>query len=639
MNNAQVSIVIRARDEASAVLGKMKGAAQGLAGTMGGALKVGGLAAAGGLGVAAVAVGSFVKKAAEEQVGITRLQTAIGTLDAAHRGSADAVETLVRSRERLAFSDDSLRDSLSLLIPATGDYEEAVRRQKIAMDVARGTGLDLATTSRLLGKVNEESVDVFKRYGITIKQGATEQEALAEIQRRFAGQSEAYAQTAAGKWALFNNQMDNVKETIGAALLPIVTRLGASLSEFLLAHQDDIERFANALGEKIPKAINGIADAIERARPFLEYVFENVRTGFETIRPALAWIINNKPALVVALTAIGIAALLAFTPITLPILAVVAALGGLLFVIGVVRNHWEEISGVADEVWTSIAARVTGAVTAIRDAMSAWGIDKIVGGIFQQIRGIVEIHMAIVKGVIEIAMALIRGDWGAAWGALKEMLAGVWDGIKLIVSGQIEQLKGLIRGALQLGSLLYDAGRALLQGLIDGIESKIEDVMGVVKGVAGKVKGAITGALGIHSPSTVFRGYGENVMDGFVAGILSRQGDLGEALDAITAQVEATFARAKSLAREHKQAFNVVYTGPGGYVDADGNRHTFGGALTDEGLRRTRAGDPGLDRFLNDHPEALSRVGASNLTNYGTVNYNTSGGSDRRELSFGLRGV
>ena len=51
------------------------------------------------------------------------------------------VEKVISAREKLAFSDDEVRDSLGALTNATGSGEEALRRHKIAMDLARGANI------------------------------------------------------------------------------------------------------------------------------------------------------------------------------------------------------------------------------------------------------------------------------------------------------------------------------------------------------------------------------------------------------------------------------------------------------------------------------------------------------------------
>ena len=66
---------------------------------------------------------------------------------------------------------------------------------------------------------------------------------------------------------------------------------------------------------------------------------------------------------------------------------------------------------------------------------------------------------------------------------------------------------------------LFEIGKNIIQGLINGIKSMASSIVSSVKGV---VYGAIEGAknlLGIHSPSRVFMEFGEYTGEGFINGI------------------------------------------------------------------------------------------------------------------------
>lgn len=229
---ADLSLLITARDHASGVLKDVNKHAGGLGHTMGNILKAGALGAAAGIGVAAFAGIKFVQAAVEEEAGIRRLAAAVDASGGSWAKQGSVIEKVIQDRQRLAFSDDELRSSLSLLTAITGDSDEALRRQAVAMDFARGANIDLGTASKLLGKVTDETVNVLGRYGIRVQEGADATDVLALVQQKFSGQSQAFADSAAGKWAQFKIQMDNLAETIGAALLPVVTSLGGLLASF-----------------------------------------------------------------------------------------------------------------------------------------------------------------------------------------------------------------------------------------------------------------------------------------------------------------------------------------------------------------------------------------------------------------------
>src|SRR3989304_4618932 len=270
---AKLELIISAVDHASAVLKGIEGKTSGLGGAFDPVLKVGAVAAAAGIGAAVVAGISFTKMAAAEEIGIKRLAAAGEASGGAWAKQGGQIEAAISQRQKLAFSDDELRDSLSLLTAITGDSGEALRRQSIAMDFSRGAGIDLATASKLLGKVTDETVNVLGRYGIRVEKGADATELLAKVQQKFAGQSQAFADSTSGRWKRFNIALDNVKETIGRGLLPVASSLADKMGRFLEDHEDDIGRVVETwltfAGSRIFPGIGGaLTDFGEPPGPF-----------------------------------------------------------------------------------------------------------------------------------------------------------------------------------------------------------------------------------------------------------------------------------------------------------------------------------------------------------------------------------
>lgn len=332
---SELVILIRARDEAAAVMQRLQRQVGGLSGAMGGlgrAVTVG-VTALAAVGAAAAATGfAFAKAAADEEASIARLNQAIRNFETDANTAIAASERWVEAGEELAFSDDTIRSSLALLIAQVGDYEEAQRRSAIAMDVSRGAGIDLETASRLLGKLTEENIQVFRRFGITIRDGATETEALAEIQARFSGQAEAFANTGAGAWARFMNEVNNVKEGIGAGLLPVFTDLFTRLADFLDRNQARIEEFGRQIGDFLVRAVDAAQQAFEDWEPVLREVAEMLEDVGREVRAFGGWLISNAPALAFAIAAIGIAFAWAN-----PLGAVVLGIGALIGAMALLR--------------------------------------------------------------------------------------------------------------------------------------------------------------------------------------------------------------------------------------------------------------------------------------------------------------
>jgi phage-related protein len=143
---------------------------------------------------------------------------------------------------------------------------------------------------------------------------------------------------------------------------------------------------------------------------------------------------------------------------------------------------------------------------------------------------------------IKVITALLRGDFSGAMNAAKSLVRGVAtffvDSFRNIVKGVSAALKQVIsvvkkvpgqaRSALgSIGSFLYNSGRALLQGFINGIKSLAGSVKNAVKGVLSSARNLLPFSPAKEGPFSG-RGYttysGAALMQGFAEGIRSQEG-------------------------------------------------------------------------------------------------------------------
>jgi hypothetical protein len=295
---AELAIILTGKDSgASSTMDRIGKAADGI----GASLKRAGEQAAGfviGRGLAELPgfLTGAAKAAADEQKGMVSLQKAVENTGISWERQGGAIESVIAQREKLGFSDDELRKSMTLLTQSTHGVYTAMERQAIAMDLATGTGMDLEQASKLLGRVNSENINVFKRYGIVLADNATEMDVLREVQARFGGQAEAVAKTAAGQWQIFQNQMANLQEDIGSALIPIMTQLGARLIEIVAqiresgALQVVVDALGQAfglMGESITLAAQKLGEMLQPGQPAREMLDQMGRTIQDVLVPAL----------------------------------------------------------------------------------------------------------------------------------------------------------------------------------------------------------------------------------------------------------------------------------------------------------------------------------------------------------------
>lgn len=253
------NFILAAKDNASATIARVKGevgalgpAAAKTAGPLGTLSAVtGGLVspltlALGATAALAAGFGASVSAAREDATSQALLGASLKANIANWDGNTDAIEDVISSRMRLGFADDVQRDSLRQLIAVTKDSEDALALQRTAMDLARLKGIDLATASTILGKVYAGNTSILSRYGIQLEKGATAQEALAEIQRRSAGQAEAYGETLDGQIEALGITFGELAEKVGYVLIPALTGLVNFLNDDLIP---TIEKVVGAIGD------------------------------------------------------------------------------------------------------------------------------------------------------------------------------------------------------------------------------------------------------------------------------------------------------------------------------------------------------------------------------------------------------
>jgi phage-related protein len=133
--------------------------------------------------------------------------------------------------------------------------------------------------------------------------------------------------------------------------------------------------------------------------------------------------------------------------------------------------------------------------------------------------------MTFLQGLINFVTGVFTGNWDQAWSGVKQMFSGFVDTVKGLINGTLKTvftdlpnfIKGVFSGA---GSWLVNAGRNIVQGLIDGVGQMASRLWDSVTSLASGAVDKVKGALGIHSPSTVFRDeVGKQIPAGVAQGI------------------------------------------------------------------------------------------------------------------------
>ena len=220
---------------------------------------------------AAIKIGvDGVKAAIEDEKAQVSLALTLRNTTKATDAQIKATEQFIDKTARATgVADDKLRPSLDRLVRSTQDITKAQQLQTLALDIAAGTGKDLASVSEALAKTYDGNFGALKRLGVPLDENIIKTKdfdgAVKSLSETFAGQADAAANTFSGRMERLSVAVGEAKEQLGFALLPILER---------------ISKFAT---ESLAPAFQGLIDGLTRnGKQSLTRAFYDVGTGVVT---------------------------------------------------------------------------------------------------------------------------------------------------------------------------------------------------------------------------------------------------------------------------------------------------------------------------------------------------------------------
>lgn len=377
-----------------------------------------------------------------------------------------------------------------------------------------------------------------------------------------------------GGWLVENKDtIANVATGITVLMLPALVRLGITalvsgaqqVIAWTLAQGGAIKTGVVYLaqsyliiGRWVAMGAAAIASGAETVAIWALYQIEAVKGaiayGVQSARVAAAWVAMSAAAVA---SGIKTAAVWVVQVVATAATSVVSFLVQTALVVG----GWVAMAAAATANAIGMAAGwVIGVVTPAAIAGIAFlvGVATIVGGWIAMAAGAVVNAaimaaswliafwpVALIAAIVIALVALIIMNWEAistttvaVFGAVVSFLTDTWNNIVNGVSGMIGNVVGFftglgdqIWGALSgAGTWLFEAGKNIVQGLFDGIRSLAGTIGNFFLGLLpGWIVEPFKLALGIHSPSTVFRGYGRNIGQGVILGVGDEQAGIDKA--------------------------------------------------------------------------------------------------------------
>lgn len=352
------------------------------------------------------------------------------------------------------------------------------------------------------------------------------------------------------KGILANKTVQTVLKVIGVALLaivaaPIVAFLASVVAGitvlskvlgFLADHFTVVKviaaiifaPFLIAIGVAIA-SVKLIIGAVKLLVGVFTAVFNVIKTVVTTAFNAIAAVWNSvlSPVLNVMITIIKTI----FSIYTKIWAAIALVVVGTMFIIGgIIANVMQTIWGVITTVWNAIygvISSVIGFITGI--ITTAWNfyygiISSVLGMIWGVITSVWNAVYGFLSGIFSTIWNAVSGAWNKIYGTISGIVGNIWNSVTSTFNSVVNFVGGIggrILGALgNFGSLLYNSGRDMIQGLLNGAGSLLSKIgQFFLDKLPGWIQGPFKKALGIASPSKVFAGYGANISQGLADGV------------------------------------------------------------------------------------------------------------------------
>lgn len=425
---------------------------------------------------------------------LQKLQYAAGTVDVSVETVAGAMGKLTKSMNSAASGSGATADAFAKLGVAVQNDDGTFRdrnqvfQESIAAlgQIADETERD-ATAMAIFGKSATELNPL-------IEGGA---EALAELGAHAEEAGLIMSGDALESLASLADRFDVLKQTIGQAGKIFLAQFAEPLTRAINLVIGYVERLVAAFQSG---GFKGLADeagkvATDIAAKFTEILPDIAEFATQLIMTLTEGLVTMLPSVVKAATTI-ITTLAQGLGDTLPTL-IPAAVDAILTIVDTLTDP----SNVGNMVDAAIAI-ITGLANGLITALPAL------------IQKAPQIIANLVTSLIENVPKLLQ----AAYEVIKTIVTGIVDSLPEIGKAAGEIITTLVTGVANLATEIWNVGKSIVEGIWQGISNAASWFKEQVSSFFRNIVDTVKQGLGIHSPSTVFAGIGENMALGLGAG-------------------------------------------------------------------------------------------------------------------------
>ena len=430
-----------------------------------------------------------------------------------------------------SFNNTTPEEAILALGAGLRGEAEPLRRFGVLLDdfTLRQKAVQLGLTKTTKEALTPQ-MKVMASYGVIMDQTSVQQGDFARTSDGLANQQR-----------ILDAQMENLKTNIGQGLLPVMT---------------DLAHFANDV---------------------LVPAFTNLSNFFKDYGPVIGAFAGTVTLLSIALnaqaiaTAISTSSVWAFTaallanPLTWIVLGVAALVAGIVLLATKTtffQDAWAAMSQFVMDAWNNV----------VKWFGEAW---KNISKFFQDaLNFIVRIFMDwSIYGLIIKFVAWIGQNWQKigqffvqVWNNIVSFFSTVWNNIVSFVSTGINnivkfftEMPGKILKAISgFANMLFNFGKNIVQGLINGAGSLLKNVgKFFLDMLPGWIVAPFKAALGIKSPSKVFREFGKNILEGLIEGLTSDEAGVKATMEKVASWVDDALWN-KEISKKSANAANQL---------------------------------------------------------------------------------
>lgn len=218
-----------------------------------------------GVGLSVAAVTAFgkasVKAFAEDEAAASKLAKVVDNLGIGF-ANVEIAKFIQDLETTSGVLDDQLRPAFQALLTTTGSLANSQKLLTQAIDISRGSGVDLVTVADDLSKAYIGNTRGLVKYNLGLSKTELAAMSFTEIQAKlneqFSGSNAAYLETYAGKMDILKVSADNAKEAIGKGIVDALSTLAGDSSIVDLAAK--IDAIATGIADFIRGFAIGLRD-------------------------------------------------------------------------------------------------------------------------------------------------------------------------------------------------------------------------------------------------------------------------------------------------------------------------------------------------------------------------------------------